>query len=151
MNIEIIRSTALSGPAGTFGEMRIDGAHFCATCEQPWNNNQEGHSCIPVGDYQLIPYDSAAHGPTVVFHNPALGIYGTPAMIPSGTTTARSLCEIHSANWPFQLKGCVAVGVQVTDIAPNGRGVTSSVATLNQLFARWGDRSGLTATIVAGP
>ena len=150
MIISIVRSAAQSGPDGTFGRMSLDGADFCATCEQPWNDNLEGHSCIPLGDYQLLPYESPAHGPTVVFHNPALGIYGTPAMIPAGQA-GRSLCEIHSANWPFQLRGCVAVGRERIDIAPNGMGVTLSVVTLHALEARWGDRQGLTATIVQGP
>lgn len=146
MKIDVIRNLQLSGPNGTFGEMQIDGVHFCATCEQPWNDNLQGHSCIPVGDYQLLPYESPAHGSTVVFHNPELGIYGTPDMIPAGKT-GRSLCEIHNANWPFQLEGCVAVGVEVTDIAPHGRGVTSSVATLAKLVAKWGDRKNLTASV----
>jgi hypothetical protein len=150
VQIQIVRSAASSDANGTFGRMSLDGADFCATCEQPWNNNLEGHSCIPVGDYQLLPYDSPAHGPTVVFHNPALGIYGTPALIPAGQA-GRSLCEIHPANWPFQLRGCVAVGDALTDIAPNGMGVTHSVATFQALEARWGDRSGLTATIANGP
>jgi len=144
MHIEIVRT--LSNAVGTYGEMRIDGAPFAFTVEQPWNGNLPGHSCIPAGDYRLLPYDSAAHGPTVVFHNPALGIFGTPAMIPAGQS-GRSLCEIHSANWPFQLKGCVAVGERLTDLAPHGLGVTASAATLQKLFARWGDRAGLSATI----
>lgn len=150
MQIEIVRSAAQSDGNGTFGSLSIDGVLFCATVEQPWNDNQPNHSCIPTGDYQLLPYDSPAHGPTVVFHNPDLGIYGTPSMIPAGKT-ARSLCEIHNANWPFQLKGCVGVGSHVMDLPPNGRGVTSSVATLHTLVHRWGSRLGLTATIRTGP
>ena len=150
MHIEIVRSAAKSGPDGAFGRMSLDGVDFAATCEQPWRNNEEGHSCIPVGDYKLLPYQSPAHGATVVFHNPDLDIYGTPEMIPPGKT-GRSLCEIHSANWPFQLRGCVAVGRQLTNIPPNGMGVTASVATLHDLEARWGDRQGLTATISNGP
>ena len=150
MHIEIVRSAAKSGPGGAFGRMSLDGKDFAATCEQPWRNNEEGHSCIPVGDYKLLPYQSPAHGATVVFHNPDLDIYGTPEMIPPGKT-GRSLCEIHSANWPFQLRGCVAVGRELTNIPPNGMGVTLSVATLHDLEARWGDRQGLTATISNGP
>jgi len=84
-----------------------------------------------------------------VFHNPALGIYGTPEMVPAGTQ-GRSLCEIHNANWPYQLKGCVAVGETITNIPPGGIGVTNSVATLAALRQRWGDRQGLTATISNG-
>jgi hypothetical protein len=144
MHIEIVRT--LSNATGTYGAMLIDGAPFAATVEQPWNGNAPGHSCIPIGDYRLLPYDSAAHGRTVVFHNPALGIFGTPAMIPPGLP-GRSLCEIHSANWPFQLEGCVAVGERLADLPPHGLGITASAATLAKLFARWGDRAGLTATI----
>lgn len=149
MLISIVRSAALSNNTGTFGAMSIDGVAFCATCEQPWNNNIADQSCIPVGDYQLLPYDSPRHGPTVVFHNPALGVYGTPQLVPAGQQ-GRSLCEIHPANWPDQLEGCVAVGADVADIAPNGTGVTDSVATFNALVAQWGARIGLTASISDG-
>jgi hypothetical protein len=150
MKLDIIRSAALSGPTGSFGEMLIDGAHFAATCEQPWNNNLQGHSCIPVGDYQLLPFNSDKHGETVVFHNPALGIYGTTDMIPA-EQHGRSLCEIHSANWPSELEGCVAVGETVTDIGSKGRGVNNSKITMEALREHWGDRTGLTATIRIGP
>jgi esterase/lipase superfamily enzyme len=146
MHIKIVRDGTLSDANGTFGHLSIDGQEFCVTCEQPWNDNLEGLSCIPDGDYQLLRYDSPAHGPTVVFHNPALGIYGTPEMIPAGQT-GRSLCEIHSANWPFQLKGSVGVGAALADIPPNGMGVSDSIATLHELRNRWGDRTGLTASI----
>ncbi len=150
MNLEILRSAALCDSNGSFGTLSIDGEPVCATCEQPWNDNKADHSCIPEGAYQLLPYDSPAHGPTIVFHNPDLGIYGTPVMIPVGKA-GRSLCEIHNANWPFQLKGCVAVGAHVMDLPPNGRGVNSSVPTLAALMLRWGDRQNLTATIRSGP
>ena len=150
MHITIVRNSALSGATGSFGHLSIDGVAFCATCEPPWNNNQADISCIPVGDYQLFPYDSPAHGPTVVFHNPSLGIYGTPSMIPTGAL-GRSLCEIHNANWPFQLKGCIAVGSEIADLTPNGRGVTSSIPTYHGLIAKLGNRMGLTATIQLSP
>jgi len=150
MQFLIVRSAALSSATGTFGSLSIDGEPFCATCEQPWNDNQPDVSCIPPGDYELLPYDSPAHGPTVVFHNPQLGVYGTPVMIPPGQT-GRSLCEIHNANWPFQVRGCVALGAHVMFIPPNGQGVSSSVATFTTLRQRWGERLGLTATIRSAP
>jgi hypothetical protein len=130
--------------------MSVDGEPFAQTCEQPWHDNIPDHSCIPAGTYQLLPYASPSHGPTVVFHNPDLGIYGTPGMIPAGKS-GRSLCEIHPANWPSQLEGCVAVGDAIADIPPHGRGVAHSKATFQSLQERWGDRSNLTATIVSGP
>jgi hypothetical protein len=146
MHIEIIRNKGLSSAKGEYGLLLLDGALFCATCEQPWNNNRARASCIPEGNYQLLPYDSPAHGHTVVFHNPALNIYGTQEMIPPGVA-GRSLCEIHNANWPFQLMGCVAVGQRVMNIDPNGLGVNASVATFAMLMGRIGMTQGLTATV----
>ncbi len=146
MHLDIIRDASLSSNTGTFGKLLIDGALFCVTCEQPWNDNKPDVSCIPVGDYELRAFDSPAHGHTFVFHNPALNIYGTPDLIPKGTA-GRSLCEIHNANWPFQLKGCVGVGHQVSDIPPNGRGVTASVMTFGAFMGRAGGLARLTATI----
>jgi hypothetical protein len=150
MRMVIARSSSASGTIGTFGSLSIDGRHFCATCEQEWQGNQPNVSCIPFGAYELVPYLSPAHGPTVVFHNPALSIYATPNLIPAGAF-GRSLCEIHNANWPFQVKGCVAVGNVLTNIPPNGMGVTDSVHTFHELLLALGDRLGLTAEIVAAP
>jgi hypothetical protein len=146
MHIEIIRSSALSSKTGEYGRLLIDGEPICATCEQPWNDNKQGVSCIPEGDYELLPFDSPAHGHTVVFHNPLLNIFGTPEMIPK-KVRGRSLCEIHNANWPFQLKGCVAVGQKVMEISPHGLGVNASVATFAMLMARLGKTPGMTASI----
>jgi hypothetical protein len=146
MHIDIIRKRSLSSPTGEYGRLLIDGALFCATCEQPWNNNLQGASCIPEGDYRLLHFDSPAHGPTVVFHNPALNIFGTPAMIPAGRS-GRSLCEIHNANWPFQLKGCVAVGQQLMEISPHGLGVNSSVPTFQALMQIMASAREITVTV----
>jgi len=146
LHIDIIRDPSQSNATGTFGQLRIAGQRFCFTCEQPWNDNLQGRSCIPAGDYELLPYESPEHGSTVVFHNPALGVYGWAELIPPGET-GRTVCEIHSANWPFQLKGCVAVGDAIAVIGQNGKGVTNSRATLSQLALRWGNRKNLTAKI----
>lgn len=146
MHLEVIRDGSLSSSKGEYGKLYLDGAFFCFTCEQRWNDNKIDSSCIPVGSYELLPYDSPAHGKTVVFHNPSLNIFGTKDLIPKGTK-GRSLCEIHNANWPFQLRGCIAVGKRLTDVAPHGLGVTSSVATFKELVSRLGNRIGLTAQL----
>lgn len=146
MLLEVVRNSSLSSSKGEYGTLYLDGKLFCFTCEQRWNDNKLASSCIPVGPYELRPYDSPAHGKTVVFHNPALNIYSTPELIPKGVK-GRSLCEIHNANWPFQLKGCIAVGRELISIAPNGLGVTSSVATFKELIGKLGDRSGLKAIV----
>jgi len=146
MHIEIIRDKAKSTPEGEFGMLLLDGSRICFTCEQPWNGNKNNVSCIPEGDYQLRAFNSPAHGHTFAFHNPALDVYATPKMIPSGKK-GRSLCEIHVANWPFQLRGCVGVGQRILDMPPHGLGVNSSTATFAMLMGKIGVETKLTANI----
>lgn len=101
----------LEGPASirgfaTTGRLSVaDAAYF--TIEQPWNYNIKDRSCVPPGVYELIPYQSPAHGPTWCLHNPGQNIYGRGA-VPNG---GRTYCEIHSANWAAQLLGCIALGL----------------------------------------
>lgn len=85
----------------------IVGGELLYTIEQPFRDNQQGHSCVPEGSYELIPYMSPKHGPTWQLHNPACNVWGRgPA--PAGV---RTFCEIHSANWAEQLEGCIALGL----------------------------------------
>lgn len=147
MHITIERDSAdWNSEVGVFGRMLVDGKLFARTCEQPWRDNQKGHSCIPEGDYELRPHNSAKHGLTVSFHNPALNVYAEPGDIPPDID-GRSVCLIHAANWPSQLQGCVAPGEAVTNIPPGGKGVTSSRVAMGKLMNLWGNRKGLTATI----
>ena len=90
----------------TTGIMKVGSTSFY-TIEQPWRNNLAGHSCVPFGTYNLIPYNSPKHGPTWCLDNPSLNIYGQSSVPPNG----RSFCEIHSANWAEQLEGCIALGL----------------------------------------
>lgn len=105
MQLTLTRDPNRSDDSGTFGTMAIDGEMFCYTAEQPWNDNKEGQSCVPLGDYALIPYISPKNGPTVVLHNPALGIYGPDLEPKPGEPgyPGRTVCEIHAANWPSEL------------------------------------------------
>jgi hypothetical protein len=146
VKIEIIRDKALSSRDGEYGRLLLDGALTCATCEQPWNGNVRDASCIPEGVYELLAYDSPAHGHTVVFHNPVVNVYAFPEMVPKGSQ-GRSLCEIHNANWPFQLRGCVGVGQRIVEIPPHGLGVNASVATFGMLMGRIGLLKHITASI----
>jgi len=94
----------------TTGKAVINGVTYY-TLEQPWRDNEADHSCVPVGDYDLIPYDSPKHGQTFCLLNVELKIMGslvlTAAQVANGY---RSFCELHSANWAEQLKGCIAFG-----------------------------------------
>lgn len=96
----------VSGAEATTGIL-IAGDQRFFSMEQPWNGNEAGHSCVPAGEYLLIPYYSPKHGATWCLHAPALNVYGTEPVPPGG----RSYCELHSATWARQLKGCVALGL----------------------------------------
>lgn len=103
--------------------------------EQPWNNNEKGHSCIPDGTYDLVPYYSNKHKAwTWCFHNAALGIWADPDMIPVyAEANGRSVCEIHSANWADQLEGCLALGLS-HGILDNKQAVLNSKAAIQALI-----------------
>lgn len=85
------------------------GSRSWFTIEQPWRGNDQGASCVPPGEYELIPYESPTHGPTWCLHNPQLNIYAGFGMR-RAALGGRDFCELHSANWARQLKGCIALG-----------------------------------------
>lgn len=80
-------------PDGTFGSMTIDG-YDLYTIEQPWNNNKKGASCIPEGLYTCVPS---------FYHRG-----GYKAVEITGVPGGRTRILFHKANWPHQLRGCIA-------------------------------------------
>jgi len=84
-----------STPDGTFGLLTTDSGKSWATGELPWDNNNQGTSCIPEGVYTCRWFNSPKHGW-------CYQVYNDPN---------RSYIEIHSANFPpQQLQGCIALG-----------------------------------------
>jgi hypothetical protein len=106
----ILTMQTFSSDEATTGTM-FAGVQAFFTLELPWLDNMEGKSCVPAGDYDLIPYESPKHGPTWCLHNPLLNIWSGLTATPTGGG-ARSFCEIHSANWAEQLEGCIALGFE---------------------------------------
>ncbi len=133
MNINIFRTYY---PDATTGLFTVDEGKSLFSIEQPWNDNKEGASCVREGEYKLIPYNSPEHGWTWCLHNPDLGVWATPDLIPTGII-GRSVCEIHPANWAFQLKGCVAVGLSAGPLSeyPELHAVDSSVEAYKRLVS----------------
>ena len=115
------------------------------TIEQPWRDNVQGHSCIPCGVYQARRYLSPTHGKTWCLHNPSLGVYATPALVPPGVLGARTVCELHSANWAEQLEGCIAFGLEgqpmfdpiTHQVEPAVENSVDAVAKLFDLLGGW--------------
>jgi hypothetical protein len=105
---------------GTLGETVVDG-HPLFTLERPWLNNQQMVSCVPTGDYQLVPHTSEKFGRTWALVNPALHVVHEPGDVPAGATGWRTAILVHPANWPFELEGCIALGTGRATTEKNGQ------------------------------
>ena len=103
MNLTLARG--IYDTDGTLGTILANGQIFY-TIEQPWDNNEADHSCVPAGTYELIPYNSPTHGPTWQLHNPELNVYGE-GVVPTG---GRDYIEIHADNVASTLEGCIGLG-----------------------------------------
>lgn len=130
-------------PWGTYGKLRValrdDYAFSCFTAECPWLFNQKMISCIPEGVYKIEKWKSPTKGPCFIISGKGVVKQSKDGEI------ARELCLIHGANWPDELRGCIAPGSDFGLINSNGRlwprnlGVTSSKFTLNKMLEEFPD------------
>ncbi len=91
MRLDLIRRVYLD--TATLGTLHVGTLQLC-TLELPWEGNHRETSCIPLGLYKLAWYDSPTHGAV-------LRVLDVPE---------RDDIELHVANIPQQLKGCIGVG-----------------------------------------
>jgi len=90
-------------PFGTFGRLTY-GVFSCFTVECEWQNNTRGISCVPVGEYELrreYYYDGDYN---------TIGISDVPN---------REYIKFHIANTEDDLKGCVALGLELGFVGAN--------------------------------
>lgn len=96
----------------------------CKTLELGWLNNQNNISCIPKGAYSCVWTRSnrlSALAGKDIFTYEILNV------------TGRAGIRIHSANYYYQLKGCIALGSATKDINADGElDVIHSGATVQQ-------------------
>lgn len=102
---------------GTFGELLRDGTRIAVTCELPWADNRPLVSCIPQGVYHVTRFSSPSKGADFL-------VNGVPD---------RSMIEIHVANLPSELLGCIGVG-DITGAINGKPAVLNSRATLGRLL-----------------
>ena len=81
----------------TRGCLLVDGRFICLTLENPWKENSPNVSCIPTGQYQLVPYVSLQHGATYKL----LGVPNREGII------------VHVGNTEDNTRGCVLLGMEV--------------------------------------
>jgi hypothetical protein len=88
----------------------------CLSMERGWHDNQRNISCIPSGEYDVeLEYSNK-------FDKDLWEIKGVKN---------RSECKFHSANYWYQLNGCIALGQRLMDIDKDGyEDVTASRNTL---------------------
>ncbi len=118
----------------TEGVMILPNGRRFATIERPWVPNPNGAkggqpnvSCIPDGMYRLLPHESRSKGSVFIIFNPLLGVFKFPQDHEPGE--GRNVCYIHSANWAWQLEGCIAPGLTRMPLKPTGQVVMPAVAS----------------------
>lgn len=147
--IKIVRNKSISNAKATYGTIYFNDEFVGYTVEPPWQGNKKGKSCIPEGAYELKVHNSAKYGNTVAFHNPSLNVYAKDAP-EELKATSREYCLIHSANFSYQLQGCVAPGDRyMKDGSGSPIGVGNSKITMNKLRKLWGNRDSLVAVITS--
>jgi len=112
---------------GTYSYLyRADGSEVCCMVERKWLNNTPSKSCVPEGDYLLIPHVSPKYGSCYAMIAPTLGVtlHG-PSL--------RTECLFHPANKPSQLLGCAAPGLDF-GLLDGEWCVTNSVDALKALM-----------------
>lgn len=128
----------------TVGKMTVDGADYSAeTIEQPRNHDIPGHSCAPVGTYDLEPHESGHlhedDGVTPLMTwalvNPALGVtHRESDPIPADCPYPhRAEILVHPDNKADTLLGCIGPGERRMQL-PSGRW---EVTPSRPAFSRW--------------
>lgn len=117
LRFKLIRSSLGSGEEGTFGGIyNSEAIRLCVTCEDPWNDNAKGKSCIPAGIYRVKKFSGTRY-------KNVWEITGVPG---------RAAILIHNGNTTDDTQGCVLVGARFGTV--NGkRAVLDSVLTLDKL------------------
>ena len=121
----------------TEGRLWLDDETALYTLERPWIDGLPGgmpfESCVPDGEYELIPHTRPNGDHVYALRNPDCGVYYTEQE--RGDRDGRYLILIHSANWVEQVVGCIAPGL-VRTIAHNKRMVRSSRHAMRKVMAR---------------
>ena len=77
----------------------------CYTLELPWRNNMRNVSCVPTGTYRIV-YEYSPR-----FKRHLWELKDVPV---------RSECKIHTANFVFQLNGCLSPGLSYKQLDHSG-------------------------------
>lgn len=130
----------MSDIMGTFGKLTIQGRVFW-TVEKPWNDNEPFTSCVPLGEYSLMPYTSERYGQTYKLVNVNNHVYPD-----QGQPGDRFGIIIHEGNTVDDVTGCIAVGLNLGYVDSKWA-VTSSRHAMRDLKELWHKDKPLKLTI----
>lgn len=107
--------------AGLFGRLISARGNVWHTLERTWRGNLPRVSCIRPGRYELVRRASKKlPGSDHVY-----ALVGGDVGLEPGPGIARTLVEIHPANFPLELEGCIALGRSLNlapfKLIPEGR------------------------------
>ena len=114
---EVILRRLMSSSDGAFGQMEYQGKIICYTCEDPWNMNKVGESCIPPDTYLVKKYSGTKY-------KDVWQVQKVPK---------RTAILIHNGNTKADTRGCILVGDGFMIGGKKTIGVTNSVKTLETL------------------
>jgi len=101
--------------------------------ERGWRNNENNVSCVPLGTYTIVLEWSNR------FKQKLWELKAVPG---------RSECKFHSANFWYQLNGCIALGRSLKDLNKDGyNDVTSSRSTMSAFHKALGNETRATLII----
>jgi len=110
MNLTLYRD--LDNGQCTLGTLTLNGVTL-QSLERAWvpgpTGGTKGVSCVPAGTYRLVRHDTEAHPRSFALVNEELGVYHYA--VPPGKQ-GRTAVLIHVANWPTELRGCIALGME---------------------------------------
>ena len=112
MNLTLTRYAYLH--THTQGRLSFQGGEL-ATIERPWLPSPSGRggvlsqSCVPDGEYRLIPHDSGRFPGTYALVNEDLGVWYQSR--PEGQPWGRTAILVHVGNRVRDVIGCIAVGL----------------------------------------
>lgn len=128
MNVTVTRDPDDRHPDITLGQMEV-AEHDIATLEQPWIPSDEAKggtkyiSCVPDGEYRLVPHKSEDHPNSYALINEDLDVYHYPQDVPKEKRgKARTVCLIHVGNFLADTQGCIMPGMRHTEMVDHRKG-----------------------------
>ena len=109
--------------------MSEDGEIACFTLERAWLDNRPSISCVPAGEYELIPHIGPKYQDTWALRGRTVSVVPDPDYERWGIL-------FHAANYHYQLAGCIAPGYTAGMVAtgnPPSVGVFSSRPAMEEI------------------